>query len=192
MKVFYFKKLSDFMFFVIEKIAVKMKKLLPLYLKYYDDIANKEIDIANISSSDKFLHMGVGSLPSTSILIAKKTGATAIGIDRNSSSVKEANLCIHLFNLDGIAQIKNEEAMNFPVKNFDVIIVSQGIEPRDEILKYVSQSMKDDARVILRTFSSVEGEITEYDTLLKSIFKIGKIAPHENHGLLASVVLFKK
>lgn len=169
-----------------------MEKVLPLYLKYYDDIVDKEINIANISSSDKVLHIGGGSVPSTSILIAKKTGATVIGIDRNSHSVKEANLCIHLFNLDGMVQIKNAEALNFPVRNFDVIIVSQGIEPRDKILKYVSQSMKDDARVIFRTFSSVEGEITKYDILLKSIFKIGRIVSHENHGLLISVVLFKK
>jgi 2-polyprenyl-3-methyl-5-hydroxy-6-metoxy-1,4-benzoquinol methylase len=189
---FYFKKLSDVMFAIAEKIVIKMEKLLPLYVKYYEDIVDKEIAMANISSSDKVLHMGCGSVPSTSILIAEKTVANVVGIDRNSRSVEEARSCVYLVRSDDRIQIKHAEVLNFPVENFDVIIASQGIEPQDKILNYISQSMKNDARVIFRTISSVKGEITQHNILLEQLFKIGKMAYHENHGLLISVMLFKK
>jgi 2-polyprenyl-3-methyl-5-hydroxy-6-metoxy-1,4-benzoquinol methylase len=192
MNAFSFKKLSDHMFAVAEKFVIKLKKFLPLYVKYYDDMINKEITATKISKSDKVIHMGCGPVPSTSILIAEKTGATVTAIDRNSRSVEEASSCIHLLNLNGRVQIKHADALNFPIEKFDIIIISHGIEPRDEILGYVSRSINDNARVIFRTFSSGDGEITQHDILLKNLFKIDKTVSHENHGLLISVILFKK
>jgi len=192
MNAFSFKKLSDHMFAIAEKIVIKMNKLLPLYVKYYEDIIDKEITMANISSSDRVLHMGCGPIPATSILIARKTGAVVTGIDRNSRSVEESRSCIHILNSNGRVLIKYAEALKFPIEKFNVIIVSQGIEPRDNILEYISQSMKDDARVIFRTISSVEGEITQNDVFLEHLFRVGTMAFHEQHGLLVSVMLFKK
>lgn len=191
MDVFSLKKLVDYMFVVVEKIVIKMKKLLPLYLTYYEDIVDEEISIANIHSDDEVLHMGCGPIPSTCILIAQKTGA-ATGIDKILRTVEEARSCIQVIKCGDKVQVKHANALGYPIENFDIVIVSQGIEPRDEILKYISQSMKADARVIFRTISSKEGDLTHHDLFLKSLFKIIKIVSHEQHGLLVSVMLLKK
>jgi len=192
MNAFSLKKLSDYMFAIAEKIVIKLQKILPLYVKYYEDMIDKEIIAAKISKSDNVVHMGCGPVPSTSILIAEKIGANVTAIDRTSRSVKEATSCIRLLNLNSMVQIKHADALNFPMEKFDVIIISHGIEPRDEMLKYVSRSINDNARVIFRTFSSGDGEITQHDSLLKNSFKVDKVVSHENHGLLISVVLLKK
>lgn len=187
-----FKKVVDYMFKIAEKIIIKLKKLLPFYMKYYVDIIDKEINIAKISSSTQVVHIGCGPIPSTSILIAKKTGASVIGIDKNPRTVEKARSCLHKLGYTNKIQIKHAEASNFPIENFDVILISHGIEPRDKFLKYISKSIGEDAIVVFRTFSSDLGELTESDAFLKDIFKINKIASHKKHGLLISVALLKK
>lgn len=186
-----FKKVIDYMFKIVEKIIIKLKKLLPSYIKYYVDIIDKEINIAKISSSTRVVHIGCGPIPSTSILIAKKTGANIIGVDKNPRTVEKARSCLHELGYANKIQIKQAEASNFPIENFDVILISHGIEPRDKFLKYVSKSMKEDAIVVFRTFSSDLGELIESDAFLKDIFKIDKIASHRKHGSVISVTLLK-
>ena len=72
-------------------------------------------------------------------------------------------------------QIQQADANGFPVDKFDVIIISQGIKPYKELLKHISQSMKDDARVIFRTSSSPDGEISQSDLFIKDLFKFFKL-----------------
>ena len=193
MNVFALKILINWLFFTVEKIIIKMKKLMLLYIKYYEDIIKEEISMVNISSTDNILHMGCGSIPSTSILLSQKTGATVTGIDKKLQVVDEARLCLQMLKLpDHKIKIKNAEALNYPIENFDVILISQGLEPRNEILSYISHSMKKDTRVIFRTISSVEGNLSKQDFFLKNLFKIVKQVSHDKHGLLVSVMLLKE
>jgi len=192
MNVFSLKKPVDFLFVFVEKIVIKLDKFLMLYIQYYADIIDAEIDLANISNDDKVLHIGCGSVPSTSILVSQKTGSKVTTIDKNNHSVKEANLCINSVNLKDKVKVEYADALNFSVEGFDVVIISQGTKPRDGILEHVSKSMKTDARIVFRAISSPEGNLTEYDMDLKKRFKIIKNVSHPQHGLLISVLLLKK
>ena len=53
-------------------------------------MTNKEINLANVTKDDRILHIGCGSIPATSVLLAKKTGSEVTGIDNDFSSVKQA------------------------------------------------------------------------------------------------------
>jgi len=52
--------------------------------------------------------------------------------------------------------------------------------------------MTSDARVIFRTNSSAEGELTQNDMFLKNLFNIAKLVSHEEYGLSVSALLLKK
>ena len=187
-----FKKFNDLGFIILEKILIRFPKLHHLYFDFYDEMTENEISLANISKDDTILHIGCGPIPATSILLAKKSGAQVITIDTNPRSVKQALYCLSEFKLSDKIQIRYSEVNHFPVGKFDLIIISQGIKSYNEVLEYIAQSMKRDARVIFRTSSSSSGELTQNDMFLKDIFTVSKMAPQKKNGLLISIMLFKK
>ena len=186
------KKFIDLGFIVVEKILVKFQKLYPLYFDFYGEMTENEINLANISEDDIILHIGGGPIPATSILLAKKSGARVTSIDNNLRSVKQAISCVLESGVADKVQIQYAEANSFPVDNFDVIIISQGIRPYKELLQHISKSMRYDARVIFRTSTSPSGEIVQNDLFLKDIFKISKIVAQKKNALLISILLLKK
>ncbi len=186
------KKINDLGFIIVEKILVKFRNLHPLYFDFYDEMTENEIKLANISEDDVILHIGCGPIPATSIHITRKTGAQVTGIDHNLSSVKQAQLCISKYNLSDKVKIKYAKAGQFPIDNFNLIILSQGIKPHEKILEHIGSSMKHEVQVIFRTSYSTSGKLSKNDMFLKDIFKIINIVSHEKHGLLISILLNKK
>ena len=160
------KKYIDFGFIVIEKAIINLPKLSFLYFDIYEDMIDNEITLAGISKDKSVLHIGCGPIPVTSILLTKKTNAKIIGIDNNSHSIKKAKIYVKNSGFSDKIQIKHADAKDFPIENFDVIIVSQGVKPIKEILMHISKSMKDHALVIYRTSTTPGGEISEKDLLL--------------------------
>jgi len=186
------KKLSDLVFILIEYIIIKFDKIIPIYLDFHIPIIDNEIKLANISNKDKILNIGCGPIPATSIYIAKKTNADVTAIDKNLQSVKKAEKLILKLKLKEKINFIHANALDFPLQKFDIIIVSLGTKEYDEVLKYISQNMKDDARLIVRIGSSINGNLVEKHLFLKDLFTLDKIIPQKKNGLLISVLLFKK
>ena len=161
-------------------------------MEFYKTMVENEIKIANISKGDNVLHLGCGPIPATCIIIAKKNGAKITGVDNNSNMVKEALYCISKFKDLNNVNIKHGEVSNFPIETFDIIVISQGVEPRSQILKHIAQSMKARARVVLRITSSSTVELIDNDIFLKDLFLINKKVSQDQYGLLVSMLLLKK
>ncbi len=191
LKAFSLKKVSDYIFIIIEKIAVKFPSLLSAYIIYYEDIVDNEIHLAEITRTDTVLHIGCGSLPSTSLLIAKKTMSRTVGIDKVPSTVNDAQYCVRIMHQEPQIQIQQANALDYPMNTSDVIIVSQGIEPRYEVLAHIANTMRPHTRVLFRTFSSEKGGITQQDQILFTLFVVKKTVLHPQHGLLMSILLEK-
>jgi hypothetical protein len=192
MNAFALKFISDYLFVIVEKIIVKLPSLLLPYITYYEDIVDKEINLAKITKQDTVLHIGCGPIPSTSLLVTQKTGARTSGIDKNILSVRDARYCVHAVHQENQIQIHYANALTYAMQYSYVIIVSQGIEPRYEVLEHIANTMRSDTRVIYRTFSSKDGGITTQDAILSTLFTIGNIVSHPQHGILISVLLRKK
>lgn len=186
------KKLADFIFSLGEIIVIKMDKLLPIYIRYYNDIVDEEIKMADISKDDQVLHIGCGPVPSTSVLIAQKTHASVTGIDKDVRAITGAQSCIQMLRLTDPIKVKHANALDFSIKDFDVIVFSQGVEPRYKILDKISRSMTTGTRVLFRTVSNVHGELTDSDIVLNDLFTLKNKVAHKQHGLLVSVILLKK
>jgi D-arabinose 1-dehydrogenase-like Zn-dependent alcohol dehydrogenase len=192
MNAFALKFISDYLFIIVEKIIVKLPSLLLPYITYYEDIVDNEINLAKITKQDIVLHIGCGPIPSTSLLVTQKTGVHTIGIDKNILSVQDAQHCVHAVHQENKIQIHHGNALTYVMQSFHVIIISQGIEPRYEILTHIANTMGSDTRVIFRTFSSKTGGITAQDAVLSTLFTIGNIVSHPKHGILISILLSKK
>ncbi len=192
MNAFALKFISDYLFIIVEKIIVKLPSLLLPYITYYEDIVDNEINLAKITKQDTVLHIGCGPLPSTSLLVARRTGAHTIGIDKNISSVQDAQYCVRVVQQENKIQIHHGNALTYAMQSFHVIIVSQGIEPRYEVLEHIANTMGPDARVLFRTFSSKDGGITAQDAVMSTFFTVGNIVSHPQHGILISILLSKK
>ena len=184
------KKFVDLGFVLFEKIIAKLSKLFVFYLDFYDDMIENEIILASISKNDEILHIGCGSFPATSLLLAKKTKAEVTGIDNKKSSVKQALKIVKNQIFSEKIQIVHADALSFPLNTYDVIIISQGVEPYAKILKNISKNLKKNGRVIFRTSSTSEGNLKENDMFLNDFFKVDDIISQKKNGLLISALLY--
>jgi len=181
----------DSSFICIEKILVKLDKLLNLYLGFYEDMIKNEIALANISKDSKILHIGSGSIPATPILMTRKTNAKITSIDINQNSVKQAQNLISKIGLSDKIEIKTSDVLHFPITNFDIIIISQGVSPYNKAIEYMAKNIGKDSKVIFRTTSDEKGNLVEQDLFLKKFFTIEKTVAHKKNGLLISILLIK-
>jgi precorrin-6B methylase 2 len=144
------KRFIDSLYFLFEFFFNFFPFFTELYIKFHECSVIKEIELANISRSDKILQIGCGAIPYTSVVIARETNAKVIGIDNKQSIVNVASRCIKRYNLSNIIKIKFGDGRNYDASDFDVFIISYGVLYQDLILDHVINSMKNKARIILR------------------------------------------
>lgn len=185
------KKLGDYIFYLAEKLILNYEKLIPFYIKFYDEMVIGEIKMATISSDDKILHIGCGSIPATSIIIAKETGANIIAIDIDSYSSQKAKKFIKQNTKLNNIIIKNADGAEYSTAEFDTILISDGVKKLYNILQNISESLRKNTKVIFRITILNNENFKLDDNNLASIFAIKEIKTHKSYGKLSSVLLMK-
>ena len=109
-----------------------------------------EIDKAKIKPEDKVLHIGCGIIPTTCILLADKTKASIVGIDNNKRATNYAKKIVSKKNLSDFIKIEYSEGQNYPIHDFNVILIAANVFPIDNVLKHVLKNVKKDTRIICR------------------------------------------
>ncbi len=142
---------------VFEILASKIRIFEYVYLEMCKDLVKKEIKEANITSTDKVLHVGCGSLPYSALIISQKTKARVIAVDNDFFAAKCASNYIK--NRNNAVKIVCGNDKNFLIKEFDVILVSHGVIPKEVILRNIYASMKNQARLIFRNPKGIVGRI---------------------------------
>lgn len=150
----------DFVFVIFEKIGYKYEIISSNYLKLYDEIVEGEINLSNASSKDIILVVGCGALPSTTALIATKTNAEVIAIDKDPKAVDEANRFVKNLNINNV-KIENANGLNYTITKFDLIFLLFGLKHKEEILSNFAKDMKDSTRIIFRMPSDIKDEDKE-------------------------------
>lgn len=186
------KKLMDRLFVIFEKIGHKFDIISFNYLKMHDEIVEKEIKMADISSGDHILVIGCGSLPATSVLLAMKTKAIIVSIDNDHRAIKEASWYIKNHNLENRINLEHADGLSYPLKKFDLIFVLYGVKQQKEILNYLANNMEDKTRVIIRSTTDVCNKILGENTDLSRTFMIKDSVRSESLGSIDSFLLLKK
>ena len=185
------KSIVDNLFIITEKTIIHFPRFLPFYINYYQDIIDQEIKIANITSKSLILHVGCGSIPASSMLLAQKTNASVVGIDRDAHAIRKAKICIKNLNLSDKVTVKTKDATQINLASFDVILISQGIMPKQVFLKQLSKKISNTQLIILRSFSQ-HHSLDDQDKFLKDYYSIKDIFCHTAHGSTTSIILQKK
>lgn len=182
------KKLMDLLYYpIFEKVIVNFPTIADCYVNLHEKLVKNEIKLANISSSDRVLHIGCGAIPATSILLAKKTGASVVGIDRDNKSYIKASQYVARKGFADKIQIKKEEALLISsLDKFNVIIISRGVTTIKPLLNHILSNMKPNTRVILRIPSD---DKKKYENIINTIFL--KRDAVTSYGTTTSILLSK-
>jgi precorrin-6B methylase 2 len=186
------KKLMDSLFIFFEKIGHKFDIISFNYLKMYGELVEKEIKMADISPEDHILVIGCGSLPATSIVLAMKTKAIIVSIDKDHRAIKEASQYIKNHNLENRISLECADGLNYPVKKFDLIFVLYGVKQQKDILKYLANNIGNETRVIIRLTSDICNKILGENTELSRFFGIKDSKRSKSLGSIDSFLLLKK
>jgi SAM-dependent methyltransferase len=101
--------------------------------------------------------------------LTKIKNAKIVGIDRNPRSVVRARNLINRKNLDEHILIENENGFNYPMSDFDLIVVSGCSIPKIKVLKHIFKEAKPNCKIIVRegenSINSILGLINSYDDI---------------------------
>lgn len=153
------------MWYLLEMMVVKNDFFLKIYNTFYEHTINKiieeEIKIADICKDDKVLHIGCGPFPITAMCLRKITGADVVTIDKRSLAVSLAKNYLKNKKIEGI-NIFCDSGESFPIKDYDVIVITSSVGPRQNVLENVFENSYNKCRVICRELSLVDKSTLEY------------------------------
>ena len=163
------RKISCYIFSFLELLAVKTDFFNKLLMRWRKPVFLNEIELANLSSKDKVLHIGCGIFPSGSIIIAEQTNAKITSIDNNVNAVNIARSYVHKNGLSKSIKVEYGDGVDYPVKDFDVIFIAINVWPIDSVLKHLSKNAKTNTKIICKSVNNDIVNFLEnenlYDTL---------------------------
>ncbi|UCD14204.1 MAG: class I SAM-dependent methyltransferase [Thermoplasmatales archaeon] len=121
--------------------------------------------MAEVSSENKVLFIGSGIIPYEAILIAEETKAKVVGIDNSMKTLKFAQSYINKKGLTDMIKIEYGDGLNYPIQDFDVIFIAINVWPIDSILKHIYYHMKDDAKVMCKSFKNDIADVLKLEGL---------------------------
>ena len=144
------KKILDLLYNVFELSAIYFPIGAKLYLKFHKNSVKKEIEMLDISSSDKVVHIGCGSVPYTCIILTDYDLAEIVGIDKNKTAAINAKNILEKFNLTDRVKIEQGSGIDYDVSRYDIVILSYGINETILVLKHVLSSMGKNTKILFR------------------------------------------
>ncbi len=136
---------------LIERLGSRVYLLGSLWEKTHERLVTAEIKGASLTAKDRILHIGCGSIPYTATIVARKVGARITAVDNDSMVVRNASNYLLNRGFGDLVKIEEGNGLDYPVSDFDVIIVSLGVMPRDLVLGQLHLQSKNGTRIICRS-----------------------------------------
>jgi len=141
------KRIHDYLFIFLEKYLSSLP-LRHAYIKFFEKATLEEFEMIDINEKNAILHIGCGPLPNTLITLAQHFKANYTGIDKNKEAVEIAKRIVKEYELN--IKIEEGDAISYPLKKFDIIIVSYGVEPKEKVFERLREETKENVKIILR------------------------------------------
>jgi precorrin-6B methylase 2 len=148
--IFIIKKISIYFWEIADNWSYKNEKIARLYDKFIGKEYRKEYENCGICGDAAVLHIGCGAYPLTEFVLAGCSTGPIVGIDKNPLTVKRAQEMIRRHNLENQIHIKHGDGLDYPVGDFDFIIVSSCSLPKVQILHHLFQKAKSQSTIIVR------------------------------------------
>ena len=133
-----------------------------IYHKVIGKEYKKEYEKFDILKCNKILHIGCGSYPLTEITLATLCGNGIVGIDKNPNAVELAREIIRKKKLEDKVTINYGNGIDYPVKGFDVIIISSCSTPMENILENVFKKATKNSIIIVRVLDTTIEHIVNF------------------------------
>lgn len=188
-----FKRTMDVAFVLFEKIAFAFEDLSTNYTNVYKQIVENELELLDNYSLKNILVIGSGSIPSTPILISKKSNAHVVCIDIDEHAIKKSNTLIKNRGLTHKIEIKPGDGNHISLEGYDAIFILYGMKSQRKILNYLSENLPRNVPVILRVVPQNDLALIDnepYD--LSTNFNVINKKRSHSWGLLDSYLLESK
>ncbi len=123
---------------------------LNAYASFYRQTVRNEITLADITSKDKIVNVGCGSIPFTAMHLSQLTGAEVWAIDRDKEAIATAKALLNKINFKGKIHLMVADGQDPLPYDFNVAIVALQVEPKDQVIKNLFQYAAPDFRLIVR------------------------------------------
>jgi precorrin-6B methylase 2 len=160
--IFFIKKTANCFWEVADTWSYKNDAITRIYNKTIGKEYQKEYEDCGISSHSNILHIGCGSYPLTEIVLANCTKGQIVGIDKNNKAVQRGQQVIKKNNLDKRIILKHGDGLDFPVEEFDMVIVSSCSQPKEKILQHLFQKVRPKGTIIVREVDIATKDILNY------------------------------
>lgn len=148
--IFFVKKISNFFWEIADTWSYKNDKIAKRYNNSIEGEYQKECTICGLSTNSKVLHIGCGAYPLTEIVLSRCCSGTHVGIDKNPVSVQRAREVIQRHRLDDRITIYHGNGTDYPVNDFDMILISSCSLPKVQILEHLFKNVKHQCIIIVR------------------------------------------
>jgi precorrin-6B methylase 2 len=186
-------KKSNFFWWFVDIFSCKMEKLANIYQKSMKETYIREGKKFNLENSKNILHIGCGAYPVTTITLTQFNGGKITGIDKKSLAVKFAKNIIKKKKLDNQIKIEVGDGINYPIDDFDTIIISGCSIPKMKVLYHILKKAKPNTKIIVRELYSsnnVFDKCINANKNIKIVNRIGNNPFKTSHW--ESIYLIKK
>jgi len=181
------KRLHDRMFIKMEKM-LSSSFLRHAYINFFERATLEEFAMVEIERHNKVLHIGCGPLPNTLITLARNMPAEYVGIDIDEEAVKIARNVVKAYGLKNVS-IEKGDATSYPLQNFDIIIISYGVEPKERVFYRLKNETKEKVKIVYRKQWDFMDALYGVKEIVPPGFKIK--AFHKRRDLIKSYLLEK-
>ena len=169
---------TNFFWHFADLLSCTFQRLGKLYEGIIGIEYKKESEMFDVFESKKLLHIGSGAYPITAIMLAKVTDAEIVAIDRDSVAINLARKVINKHELYEKITIKRGDGVEYPIENFDTIIISSCSVPKIEILEHIFKTAKPKCKIIVRELEKNVESLTNFIDLYDNILLMGKMSNH--------------
>jgi precorrin-6B methylase 2 len=157
--IFFVKKTANCFWEIADAFSSQNDTITRLYNKTIGKEYEKEYEHCALSDHSNILHIGCGAYPLTEIILARCTKGRIVGIDKNNQSVQRGQQVIKRNKLDDRVTLKYGDGLDFPVEDFDTVIVSSCSQPKDKILEHLFQKTRSHSSIIVREVDIATNDI---------------------------------
>lgn len=160
-----FKKILDHLYYQYEMMAQLIPIFAKLYIMVHRPSVIKEIEMSNLTKSDKIIQVGSGAIPYTLVIINKKLDIPVTGIDVKKEAVNKARYFIRNFNLENKINIEQGNGTRYDFSGYNFILISYGAKDTEKLLENVLRTSSENAKILFR--KSTAENTDELEDILK-------------------------
>jgi precorrin-6B methylase 2 len=159
--IFCVKTISNFFWEIADTWSYKNNTIAQYYNNSIEEEYQKECETCGVASNSKVLHIGCGAYPLTELVIAQCCSGALVGIDKNPLAVQRAQEVIQRHQLQKRITVHLGNGTEYPVNDFDLILISSCSFPKVQILTHLFQEAKHQSTIIVREVSIATADILD-------------------------------